>query len=105
MFFHKSFDRTMQQVKTDLETKPIILLDVRRDDEYQEGHLPQAVHIPLDCLEATATSKLDQNACIYVYCRSGQRAMSAKRMLVDLGFRDASNIGGIVQWPYEIEKE
>lgn len=85
--------------------KGIVLLDVRTQEEYNEGHLKGAVLIPVDILEAEVGKKLpDKDAVIFVYCRSGHRSAVASGILVDLGYKNVYNLGGIRDWPYEIEK-
>lgn len=96
------FDKTMEEVKYDMEHRnDIILLDVRRDDEFLAGHIPHAVHIPLDVLCENITYAKDQ--IIYIYCRSGQRSGAACRKLKAMGYENVFNVGGIIHWPYEIE--
>lgn len=83
----------------------IILLDVRTLEEYQEGHIKDAVLIPVDTLEEAAEEKLpDKDAAIFVYCRSGRRSVTAANILVELGYKNVYNLGGIIDWPYEIVK-
>ncbi|MDF2891608.1 MAG: Rhodanese-related sulfurtransferase [Clostridia bacterium] len=85
--------------------KSIILLDVRTPEEYAEVHIPGSILIPLDTIQKEAMNKLpDKDATIYVYCRSGNRSASASKILVDLGYKNIYNIGGIATWPYETKK-
>lgn len=78
-----------------------LILDVRGADEYSKVRIKEAVNIPLDRLESTADEIEDKSAKILVYCRSGQRSARAARLLVDLGFTDVYDIGGILDWPYD----
>lgn len=83
----------------------IILLDVRTKEEYETGHIKDSKLLPLDNLEDEAEDKLkDKEATIFVYCRSGNRSVTASNILVKLGYKNVYNIGGINNWPYEIEK-
>lgn len=101
--FKISFDKTMDEVKKEVDAQAAIqLVDVREKDEFMEGHLPKARMIPLSDLENAACS-LTKDKPLYVYCRSGQRARSAVKRLKAMGFQDVYNIGGIIQWSYEIE--
>lgn len=103
MFFH-TFDKTMEEVKHDLDTKKDIqVVDVRFLEEYQEGHIPSAILLPLMDIAKEAKNVLDIEKDIYVYCRSGQRSSKAKKMLQELGFKNIYNIGGIIHWKYEKE--
>ncbi len=81
----------------DAGTTPAILLDVREDDEWQLGHAPGAVHIPMADIPARA-DELDYDREIYVICRQGGRSLQVVRYLTHIGF-DAVNIsGGMVAW-------
>jgi rhodanese-related sulfurtransferase len=81
----------------DAGTTPATLLDVREDDEWQLGHAPGAVHIPMADIPARA-EELDYDREIYVICRQGGRSLQVVRYLTHIGF-DAVNIaGGMVAW-------
>lgn len=82
--------------------KGIILLDVRTNEEYLENHIPKSTLLPLLVLAKEASKKLpDQQATIFVYCRSGNRSKAAVRMLVKQGYTNVLNLGGINRWPYK----
>ena len=83
-----------------------ILLDVRRDDEVEEGHIPGAINIPNESIGTEEIAELpDKNQTIYVYCRSGNRSKQASQKLVDLGYTDVIEFGGIIDYSGEIEKD
>jgi rhodanese-related sulfurtransferase len=83
----------------------IILLDVRTKEEYDTGHIKDAMLIPVDNLEEDALKNLkDKEAPIFVYCRSGNRSISAANILVELGYKNVYNLGGLRDWPYEVIK-
>ncbi len=64
-----------------------IVLDVRTQDEYDEGHIPGAILIPNTEIEARAEENLpDKDQLILVYCRSGRRSKLAAEILVELGY-------------------
>jgi phage shock protein E len=85
--------------------KEIILLDVRTKEEYDSGNIKGSILIPVDALKNQAEKTLgDKNAPIFVYCRSGNRSATAASILVDLGYTNVYNLGGIIDWPYEIVK-
>ncbi|MCL2576359.1 MAG: rhodanese-like domain-containing protein [Defluviitaleaceae bacterium] len=85
------------------ENPHAIVLDVRTQQEFNEGHIANAVLIPLDMLKEQAPEKLpDKNAVILVYCRSGRRSDEATEMLVTLGYTNVYDFGGIVDWHYEV---
>jgi len=74
------------------------LLDVRQPQEYEQGHLPGAKLIPLAELRA-GLQELDTDKETYVYCRSGNRSLSATALLADAGMTDVHNMsGGIDAW-------
>ncbi len=73
------------------------LLDVREDEEWDAGHAPEAVHIPLGDLGARYT-ELDRDRPLYVICRSGNRSARAAHALAEAGW-DASNVAdGMIGW-------
>lgn len=88
----------------DTETNYIIL-DVRTQEEYNEGHIKGATLLPHEEIEAKADEVLpDKNQLILVHCRSGARSKVASDLLVALGYTNVKDFGGLNNWPYEIEK-
>ena len=82
-----------------------IILDVREKDEYDEGHIPDAILLPYTEIESKAEAMLpDKNKQILVYCRSGRRSKIAAEALVNSGYTNIKEFGGIIDWPYEVEK-
>lgn len=80
-----------------------IILDVRTDAEYAEGHIADAVLIPHEEISAKAEEVLlDKDQLILVYCRSGRRSKIAAEALVALGYTNVKEFGGIIDWPYEV---
>jgi molybdopterin/thiamine biosynthesis adenylyltransferase/rhodanese-related sulfurtransferase len=79
------------------------LLDVREPDEYEQGALPGAIHVPRGQLEFSIEGRLgDKGAPIAVYCAGGTRSAFAAKTLQDLGYRDVvSVIGGFNRWKDE----
>lgn len=93
---------TAEQAKEIIDTEEVIILDVRTQEEYKEGHIKDALLIPDYDLENLAESKLpDKEKKILVYCRSGNRSASAAKLLIDMGYTDVHDFGGIINWPYE----
>ena len=81
-----------------------IILDVRTREEYDQGHIPGAILIPNTEIEARAEEVLtDKDQLILVYCRSGRRSTLAAEALVELGYTNIKEFGGIIDWPYEVE--
>ena len=81
-----------------------VILDVREQDEYDAGHIPGAILIPYTQIEEKADEMLpDKEQLILVYCRSGRRSKIAAEALVELGYTNIKEFGGIIDWPYETE--
>lgn len=81
-----------------------IILDVRTEEEFAQGHIPGAILIPDYEIGQKAGEMLsDKNQMILVYCRSGRRSKNAAQVLLELGYTDIREFGGIIDWPYEIE--
>ena len=82
-----------------------VILDVRDLDEYLEnGHIPYAQLIPLKELSERAEDELpDRDALIMVYCQSGVRSSKAAFLLDELGYTNVKDIGGLKDWPFEVE--
>jgi hypothetical protein len=71
------------------------IVDVRTNMEYNLGHAPDAVHLPIGEIEAKASSVLpDKTARILVYCNTGQRARAASEKLYSMGYKNVHYIGG-----------
>ena len=82
-----------------------IILDTREQDEFDEGHIPGAILIPYTEVENKAEEMLpDKDKLILVYCRSGRRSKIAAESLSKLGYTNVKEFGGIIDWPYEVEK-
>ena len=82
-----------------------IILDTREQDEFDEGHIPGAILIPYTEIESKAEEMLpDKDKLILVYCRSGRRSKIAAEALSKLGYTNVKEFGGIIDWPYEVEK-
>ncbi len=85
------------------ETTDYVLLDVRTEQEYAEGHIEGAVLIPYDQIAQKAATVLSQkDQLILIYCRSGRRSKIAAQSLVDMGYTNIVEFGGINDWPYEV---
>ena len=82
-----------------------IILDVRTQEEYDEGHIPGAIVISHEEIAEKAEEVLtDKDQLILVYCRSGRRSKIAAEALAELGYTNIKEFGGILDWPYEVEK-
>lgn len=84
------------------EQTGFVILDVRTQSEFDTGHIEGAILLPLDEIKTKAKDiLLDKNQLILVYCRSGNRSRTAANELVQLGYTNVYDFGGIIQWPYE----
>lgn len=105
-------EKIMYQQITPNEAKKImesggehIVLDVREQSEFNEGHIRGAILIPYTEIENKAEEMLpDKDMQILVYCRSGRRSKIAAEALSKLGYTNIKEFGGIIDWPYEVEK-
>ena len=80
-----------------------VIVDVRRQDEYDAGHIPGAILIPNESIDADPPEALpDYDQIILVYCRSGNRSKQAAQKLTDMGYRNIYEFGGIIDWTGEI---
>ena len=95
-----------QQAKNLMDTESdYIILDTRTEEEFAEGHIPNAILIPHYEIAQRAEKELpDKDQLILVYCRSGNRSKQASQVLADLGYTNVKEFGGIIDWEYEIEK-
>jgi rhodanese-related sulfurtransferase len=82
-----------------------VLLDARSEEEFSEGHIPGAIVIPHEEVSERAENEIpEKDVPVFVYCRSGRRSKIAAEALVSLGYSEVYEFGGIIDWPYEIEK-
>ena len=97
---------TQEEAKAIMETHEVVILDVREQHEYDSGHIPGAVLLPVATIaKDTAAAVIDElDTVVLVYCRSGNRSKTASQVLVDLGYTNVYEFGGINDWPYEIEE-
>ena len=101
-----SADLTAEEAKERMEENPnVILLDVRTQEEFDEGHIPGAVCLPNEFITAEMPFPFEKDAEILVYCRSGRRSAEAASKLRSMGFTKVFDFGGILDWPYETTTE
>lgn len=83
-----------------------IIVDVRHDDEYKAGHIPGAVLLTMETITAETAAKVlpDKNQMILIYCRSGRRSKIAAQNLLDLGYTNLIEFGGILDYKGKMEK-
>ncbi len=97
---------SQEEAKEMMDAGDAVVLDVREQSEYDEGHIPGAVLLPVGSIdEDTAAAVIpEKSATVLVYCRSGNRSKTAAAALAELGYTDVYEFGGINTWPYEIEQ-
>lgn len=97
---------SQSEAKEIMDTKSdYIIIDARTQEEFDEGHIENAILIPEYEIQEKAPELIpDKNALILVYCRSGRRSKIASEALVQLGYTNVKEFGGIIDWEYEIVK-
>ena len=80
------------------------LLDVRTSQEYQEGHIPGSINIPLQSLSTADQIPAGKDAPLFVYCYSGSRSAQAVRLLTGMGYTSIKNIVGIAAYKGKVER-
>ena len=96
---------TQEDAKEMMDTQEVIILDVREQAEYDSGHIPGAVLLPVGTIDETTAAEVipEKDSTVLVYCRSGNRSKTASSTLAELGYTNIYEFGGINTWPYESE--
>ena len=90
-----------QEAKERMNTeKDIIILDVRTQEEFDSGHIKNAVCLPNEDITSEPDILPNKDQEILVYCRSGNRSKQAAQKLADMGYENIMEFGGILDWPY-----
>ena len=93
-----------EAIKMIAEKPDAIVLDVRTPEEYEKKHIPNAKSVPLEEFQNGNFSSLpDKNATILIYCWTGRRAQDAAQLLVDKGYKNVYEMGGIIDWTGDVE--
>lgn len=94
---------TQEEAKEMMDTQEVIILDVREQDEYDSGHIPGAVLLPVGIIDETTAAEAipEKDSTLLVHCRSGNRSKTASSKLADLGYTNIYEFGGINTWPYD----
>ena len=102
--YYPAFPRTISAVQAQqlmADGEAFILVDVREAAEFAAGHIEGAILIPIAELRYRAPEELpDSELRILVYCRSGRRSAEAAQTLIELGYSQVYDLGGILDWPY-----
>ena len=96
---------SQEEAKEMMDTQEVIILDVREQDEYDSGHIPGAVLLPVGTIDEETAAEVipEKDSTVLVYCRSGNRSKTASSALAGLGYTNIYEFGGINTWPYETE--
>jgi len=94
-----------EEAKKMLDEQEVVIVDVRTEAEYAEGHIAGAVLVPNETIGEEAPAELpDKDAVLLVYCRSGNRSKTAANKLLKLGYQNVYDFGGVNTWPYDLVK-
>jgi rhodanese-related sulfurtransferase len=74
------------------------LIDVRTPEEYATGHAKGSINIPITTIQNGDLTKISKDRPVYLYCRTGHRAGLVKIILEENGYKNVSNIGGLIDW-------
>jgi len=85
-------------------TAGAVLLDVRTPQEYSEGHIPESKNLPLQMLDKIMSVAKNKDTELFVYCHSGARSRQAATLLVQMGYTNVTNIGGIADYRGKVER-
>lgn len=93
-----------KEAKEMMDMQEVVIIDVREESEYREGHIKDSILIPLSTIKEGNTLLPDKEKTVLVYCRSGNRSAKAAKTLVSLGYTYVYDFGGIIDWPYDVKK-
>ena len=101
--YHKLSAEEAYEMMTSQE---VVVVDVRTREEYDGGHIENAVLVPNESIGSEMPEALhDKEATLLIYCRSGRRSKQAAEKLLKLGYQNVYDFGGVIDWPYELVKE
>lgn len=86
-----------------IATPGAVLLDVRTPEEFRKGRIPGSTNVPLQCIDVVEDVVEDKNVPLFVYCHSGSRSSRAVGALMDMGFKNVKNLGGIAAYTGRVE--
>ena len=89
-----------------MASQEVVVVDVRTREEYDGGHIENAVLVPNESICSEMPEALpDKEATLLIYCHSGRRSKDAAQKLLALGYQSVYDFGGVIDWPYELVKE
>ncbi len=96
---------TSEEAKIMMDKSLGVIVDVRTPEEFNEGHIENAINLPVDEIEDRALEVLPNKKETYLlYCRSGNRSAQGAKILENMGYEIIYDFGGINDWPYDIVK-
>lgn len=95
---------TPQEAKERMAGVNVTVIDVRTAPEYEDVHIPGALHLANEEIVEAPDVLPDKSAPVLIYCRTGHKARQAAQKLSDLGYTDVAEFGGIYDWPFEKTK-
>lgn len=98
--YKNTIDNGVQEYR---ETPHSVLVDVRTSQEYNQGHIPGSINIPLQEITEIFQKIPDKNTPLFVYCHSGMRSAKAANILARAGYQAVKNIGGIMLYNGSLE--
>lgn len=95
---------SQEEAKEMMDTQEVLILDVREQDEYDSGHIPDALLLPVGSITEDSAAEVipEKDTTVLVYCRSGNRSKTAAKTLAGLGYTNIYEFGGISTWPYDV---
>lgn len=90
------------QAKDMMKQGDVVIIDVREENEYKQGHIENAILIPLNTIDENNLQLPDKDQTLLIYCRSGNRSAKAAKKFVKLGYQNVYDFGGIIDWTYGI---
>ena len=102
----KYYNISAQEVFEEIESEEssFYIIDVRTLSEYNSGHIKTAINVPLDQIDTIGDYVSSKEDKVVVYCQSGNRSRQASLELIQLGYQNVFDLGGIQDWDYEIVK-
>ena len=97
---------SQEEAKEMMDVQEVVILDVREQDEYDSGHIPNAVLVPAETIneDSAATVIPEKDSTVLVFCRNGNRSKAASSALAELGYANIYEFGGIKTWLYKTEQ-
>lgn len=94
---------TPVEAKKIMEKEKCKILDVRTFKEFEESHIYNAILLPLELVENNIEKVFqDKKEKILVYCHSGIKSKLASEIMVNKGYKNVLEFGGIIDWPFDV---